>query len=197
VVSVLALGCGAAPSEPSELQRAGVGDLGLRTPSRGKTRGGERMQRTVQWPAADAKVAAAYEALDEASRAAVDQAPVPVLVPATGVELDKRRVMHGPNWAAFWGHREGVTITLHASGMARVFPGITPKAGPHTLRGREAFITRNEGIWAASWIEHGVAYDLQLECAPPDAPPCADPTTLEELAEGLVYVGGRGKEVAP
>ena len=70
--------------------------------------------------------------------------------------------------------------------------------GTHTLRGQEAFLTRTEGIWPGSWIEHGVAYDLGIECAPVDAPPCDDERELEALAEGLRFVGGHAtsKEVA-
>lgn len=198
------LGCGTTPPEPvAQQERAAVDDLDVRAPSRGKARGGERMSRTVRWPAAEARDLAAYEAFDSRSRTAIDEAPVPVLVPSPDVVLDQREVLRGPEWFAFWGRREGlrtpeasetaVTITLNGSRMARVYPGVRPQPGPHTLRGQEAFVSRNEGIWNASWVEHGVAYDLGLECAPPDAPPCHDPTEIEALAEGLRYVGGSGE----
>ncbi|MCX4246194.1 hypothetical protein [Paraliomyxa miuraensis] len=199
------LACGTTPPDPSGQPRSAsdplddaAGDLVARPPSRGKVRGGERMRRTVTWPEADTRSVEAYESLDARSREAVDLAPVPVLVPALAEALDERKVMQGPEWAAFWGRRETaestVTITVNASRMARVYPGVTPKPGPHTLRGKEAFVSRNEGIWSATWIEHGVAYDLGLECAPVDAPPCDDQAGVEALAEGLVYVGGRGPE---
>jgi len=152
------------------------------------------MRRTVEWPADDKRDLAAYEVLDGPSRASVDTAPVPILIPAATVELDERRVMHGPEWAAFWGKKGELTISLHASRMSRVLPGVKSKPGTHTVREREGFITRNEGIWSASWIEYGVAYSLELECAPPDAPPCANDSTLVSLADGLAYVGGRGEE---
>lgn len=207
---LVGLGCGAMPPEPAGQQRAAVdedrgADLSARPPDRGKARGGERMRRTVRWPDAEARDGAAYEGFDARSRVAIDEAPVPVLVPAPAVALDERSVMRGPEWYAFWGRRAAgdaeaaVTITLQASRMARVYPGVRPQAGQHTLRGLPAFVTQNEGIWSASWIEHGVAYDLGLECAPPDAAPCHDQAELEALAEGLRYVGGQGlpKEVAP
>jgi hypothetical protein len=195
------LGCGTTPAEPGvQQERAAVDDLDVRAPSRGKARGGERMRRTVRWPAADTRDVAGYEAFDSRSRAAIDAAPVPVLVPGPDVTLDQREVLRGPEWYAFWGRREAgadgraaVTITLHASRMARVYPGVRPQPGPHTLRGQEAFVSRNEGIWSASWVEHGVAYDLGLECAPPDAPPCHDQAEIEALAAGLRYVGGSGE----
>lgn len=199
----LGLGCGATPPEPTVQQRAAeepAGDLVARPPDRGKVRGGERMRRSVRWPEGGARDLAAYEAFDSRSRAAIDAAPVPVLVPGPELALDQRRVMQGPEWYAFWGRREGasggvtVTMTVQASRMARVYPGVRPQPGPSTLRGQPAFVTRNEGIWTASWIEHGVAYDLGIECAPVDAPPCDDQTELEALAEGLRYAGGRGPE---
>lgn len=193
------LGCSAMPPEPEAEQRAAIEDLEARAPSRGKVRGGERMRRAVRWPADAARDLEAYEAFDSRSRTAIDEAPVPVLVPEATRVLDQREVLRGPEWYAFWGRHEGtdgvsVTITLHASRMARVHPGVRPVPGPQTLRGQEAFVTRNEGIWSASWIEHGVAYDLGLECAPVDAPPCDDQAELETLAEGLRFVGGRGTE---
>lgn len=218
------LGCGATPPEPTVQQRAAegpTGDLTARPPDRGKVRGGERMRRSVRWPDGQARDLVTYEAFDASSRAAIDAAPVPVLVPGPELALDQRQVMQGPEWYAFWGRREGawtpqvppgptndtggptnkggtgdvtVTITVQASRMARVFPGVRPQPGPHTLRGQEAFVSRNEGIWTASWIEHGVAYDLGIECAPVDAPPCDDQSELEALAEGLRYAGGRGSE---
>lgn len=210
----LGLGCGATPPEPTVQQRAAEGpsgDLTARPPDRGKVRGGERMRRSVRWPESQVRDLAAYEAFDSSSRAAIDAAPVPVLVPGPELALDQRQVMQGPEWYAFWGRREGtwtpqaaheeggsgdvtVTMTVQASRMARVYPGVRPQPGPSTLRGQPAFVTRNEGIWTASWIEHGVAYDLGIECAPVDAPPCDDQAELEALAEGLRYAGGR-KEV--
>ena len=196
------LGCGATPPEPTVQQRAAedpAGDLVARPPDRGKVRGGERMRRTVHWPEAETRDLAAYEAFDASSRAAIDAAPVPVLVPGPELALDRRQVMHGPEWYAFWGRRESseaeVTITVQASRMARVLPGVRPQPGPHTLRGQEAWVTRNEGIWTASFIEHGVAYDVGIECAPVDAPPCDDQSELEALTEALRYAGGRREEV--
>lgn len=209
------LGCGATPPEPTVGQRAAeapAGELVARPPDRGKVRGGEPMRRTVVWPGDESRDRAAYAAFDDASREAIDAAPVPVLVPGPELALDQRRVMQGPEWYAFWGRRVGtwtpltegepttgdvtVTITVQASRMARVYPGVRPQPRPHTLRQREALVTRNEGIWSGSWIEHGVAYDVGIECAPVDAPPCDDQAELEALAEGLRYVGGRG-EVTP
>jgi hypothetical protein len=196
---LLGLGCGVTPSEPAVEQRAAMDDplddLRVRPPDRGKVRGGERMRRTVQWPADGVRDLGAYEGFDARSQAAIDAAPVPVLVPAPAVALDQRQVMHGPEWYAFWGQRGGdegttVTVTLQGSRMARVHPGVRPQAASHALRGQPAWVTRNEGIWSASFIEHGVAYDLGIECAPVDAPPCHDATELEALAEGLRYVGG-------
>jgi len=156
---VLGLGCGTTAPEAT-VQRAAAEDRAddpsARPPDRGKGRGGETMRRIVRWPDAQTRDWAAYEAFDSRSRAAIDAAPVPVLVPAPEVALDRREVMRGPEWYAFWGRRQGaatleggateVTVTLQASRMARVYPGVRPVPGTHVVRGQEAFVTRNEGI---------------------------------------------------
>ncbi len=189
-LTLLGLGCDHAPTPtPTEQQIAQVTPA-ARAPDRGRVRGGQKVQRRVRWPAQDSRDMEAYAALDEPSRAAIDAAPVPVLVPTGPLVLDRKQVMHGPQWYAFWGQRQGVTVTLSASGQAHVYAGVVPKPGPYTLRGQQAYISRNEGIWSATWIEHGVAYDLGLECAPVDAPPCDDDTTLTAMAESLAFVGG-------
>lgn len=200
LVPAMALACDAEPpAETPNTDRAGTvepsDELRARPPSRGAVRGGERMRRAVRWPQPATRDSVAYEKLDDSSRAAVDQAPVPVLVPGVDQPLHERKVMQGPHWAAFWGAGEGFTVSVHASGMARVLPGVVPERGPDTLRHTDGLITRNEGIWSASWIEHGVAYALELECAPVDAPPCDSPAGVEAWTESLVYVGGRGAEV--
>ena len=128
LVPVVALGCDTEPTGPAHDQpladRAAVpstaDDIQARPPSRGVVRGGERMRRRVHWPDAELRDDEAYAHLDADSRAAVDAAPVPVLVPAETFPLEERRVMKGEHWAAFWGTRDGLTVSLQGSGMARV-----------------------------------------------------------------------------
>lgn len=188
--TLLAPGCDTAPPPEPSLPRAALTDAPARAPDRGKVRGGQKVMRAVRWPADSARDPQVYGALDEQSRAAVDASPVPVLLPNGPLSFERQQVMRGPQWYAFSGARHGVTVSVQASGQARVYPGVKPVPGSHTLRDQEAFVSRNEGIWAASWIEHGVAYDVSLECAPVDDPPCNDEHTLVALVEGLVYVGG-------
>lgn len=210
LVPLLALACGATPSKDAAAAAqgeraagaAGPQDVQAKPPSRGAVRGGEPLARKIEWPADDQRDDDALQTLDEASQKAIETSPVPVLIPGASFELSERRLMHGPHWAAFSGKGEGFTVSVHGSGKARVVAGARPKSetekiGPDTLRKTEALISRNEKIWSATWIENGVAYALELECTPVDGPPCDSAAGIEKWAEGLVYVGGRGKTVAP
>lgn len=59
-----------------------------------------------------------------------------------------------------------------------------------TVRGTGAMITETDGIWTASWIEHGVAYVASVECARADEPRCHGKGFIRELVDALVFVGG-------
>jgi hypothetical protein len=59
-----------------------------------------------------------------------------------------------------------------------------------------AFVGENRRIWTVSWIEHNVAYSLDLECATADDERCADERAALGWADELRYVGGRGPTAA-
>ena len=163
-------------------------------PRRGRLLAGERVARVPRWPAAATIDQAAHERLSLAARAAVARSPVPVLVPADPVWLASVAVFHaGPDGAgyALAAHRGGLGLALHASRIATLVPGVGHFRGKHRLRGVDGFISANEGVRTAAWIEHGVAYSLDLECHDPDGPGCDD-EALRAAVEGLVYVGGIG-----
>ena len=142
----------------------------------------------MQWPSdPDLEL---VERLSPQLRAEVDAAPLPVLLP-TAVSLTSAKLMRGPDWYALWVQQDGLTITLNASGTARIHPHVKGGMLPHTVRGKEALVTQNEAVWSAAWVEHGVAYDLGLECADPTMAQCSDDALVRELAESLAYVGGR------
>jgi hypothetical protein len=144
----------------------------------------------VQWPGdadADAQLVAR---LPPQLRADVGAAPLPVLLPTT-VGLEGAKLMRGDDWYALWVAQDGLTITLNASGTARVHPHVRGGNLPHTVRGSEALVTQNEAVWTATWIEHGVAYDLGLECADPSMAACSDDAMVRQLAESLAFAGGR------
>lgn len=129
---------------------------------------------------------AARALLRDASRIAADRAPVPVLVPRS--LASKATVMSEDHWAAVHIGHDGLTISVHATDQAFAHPEVEPMQSPRTLRGAPVWITENEQIWSAAWTEHGVAYSLELECARPSEPRCADETLLLQLANELVAV---------
>jgi hypothetical protein len=185
-------GCASAdPSAPTPRDApAGADDFEAAPPSRGPVIGGERIARVVSWPARDELDAELVAALDGELRAAIDVAPLPVLLPSE-VPLAGARLMHGEHWWALWVQHDGITLTLQASGVAKVHADLRGAKNPHTVRGVEGLVTQNESLWSAAWVEHGVAYALGLECADPQMEACRDDGRVREIAEGLVFAGGR------
>ncbi len=146
----------------------------------------------VRWPAAGTLDRIAFARLDESSRDAVRTSPVPVLVLREPALLAVTRVMTGPAWYAIAAREGGLTISLGGTRLAHPHPGVAPARGRSIVRGEPAFVTQNEAIWSASWLENGVAYVLEVECDTPSEPRCADERTLLGLTAALSYVGGAG-----
>jgi len=144
----------------------------------------------VAWPPHSAIDLSARAALDDQARQAVDQAPVPVMVPAGREWLARARVIARQHWVAVSSANDGVTISIQGNRLAHRYPQIPPARGNRQIRGWPGFITQQDHIWSLSWLEHGVAYTLDLECASPEDARCADERHALELAAGLAYVGG-------
>ncbi len=150
------------------------------------------VDKTVTWPAESLVDQDARLALTPSAREAIELSPVPVLAVAQSQLLRNAIITRGEAFAAVSSRDDGLIVSLHATARAHRYPGVKPASGPALVRGQAAFVTRNEQIWSASWIEGGVAYSLELECATlPDAR-CDDDNLLLQLAEALVYLGGRG-----
>ncbi len=158
-------------------------------PRRGRLLAGERVVRIPRWPAAIDH--AARERLAPEARAAVDRSPVPVLVPADPAWLASVAVFPSDGGYALAAHDGAFGLTLQASRIATLIAGVGHSRGNRRLRGLDGFISANDGIRTAAWIEHGVAYSLDLECRDPDGPGCDD-AALRTAVEGLVHVGGIG-----
>jgi hypothetical protein len=153
----------------------------------------------VRWPARDSIDAASLARLSEAAREAVARSRVPVLLPKRDGLLARAVVMPSAHYTAVSIPAEdpdhGVTVSLQANRIAHRYAEVPPALGRDVVRGHDAWITQNEGIWSASWTEHGVSYVLELECARPgDDPRCASDATLRALAEELVFIGGSFEE---
>ncbi|WP_437479746.1 hypothetical protein WME75_34205 [Sorangium sp. So ce1014] len=150
----------------------------------------------VTWPPPASVDRSALAALPTTAAHAARTSQVPVLVPSRRALLAAPVIVAKEHWTSFWARTESITVSLAMTRLARKVPGIPPLQGAHSVRGAPAFITANEGIWTASWLENGVSYALDVECASPEAPPCASDALLRELASELVYVGGVGAKAA-
>ncbi|MGK3986146.1 hypothetical protein WME99_24085 [Sorangium sp. So ce136] len=147
---------------------------------------------TVTWPPAASIDRSALAALPKTAFHAARTSQVPVLVPSRRELLTAPVIVAKEHWTSFWAKTETLAVSLTMTRLSRKYPSIPPLRGAHSVRGKPAFITANEGIWTASWIENGVSYALDVECAAPESPACASDALVRELAADLVYVGGTG-----
>lgn len=146
--------------------------------------------QTVRWPGGTLD-SLSLGALSTASREAVGRSPVPVLVPR-GAPLATGKLMVGPHWYAFSADLGGAHVSVSATRVAYTYGVAFDVPARREVRGLAVSLTRSEGIWSASWLEHNVAYSLDLECAAVGDARCADERSVLELIRGLVYVGGEG-----
>jgi len=151
----------------------------------------------VSWPAANRLDVEARAALPEAARLAVDESPVPVLVVAEPGWLAVSRVMTRGSWYALAAHANGLSLAIRGNRLAHRYADIPPAQGPHRVRNQPAFITDNAHIWSATWLEGGVSYSIELECASADDGRCDDDAELRQLASRLRYVGGAAQRSTP
>lgn len=189
---LLAPACDDEPAAPTTERRADAPtELSGQPLQRGRVLGGEKVQRAVQWPAAESLDTGVRDQLDQRFRDALASSPLPVLVPRNEEMLRNAELYKGEHWIAIAAKTDEVAVSLNASGLARVYPHISKTPLPHMVRGGEGLVTQNETIWSASWIENGVAYDLSVECIVPTMPQCQDSSYTEDLVSTLAFVGGR------
>ena len=192
--------------EPVEARTAARGDEpappeAQAARQRGRLVAGERVARVPRWPGAEALATSVRERLSTAVRAEIERSPVPVLVPGDpgwqGLALSSPRGPGelGPGYALS-ARADGRTLVVQASRLATLVPGIGRHEGRERLRGTPGFVTENDGVKAAAWIEHGTAYTLELECEDPESPQCSVEALRAEV-EGLAYVGGAGEARPP
>lgn len=181
----------AGPAEPAASPRAAEAGAGARAPRRGRMIAGERVARIPIWPDAGTIDTAVRERMPAATRAAIDRAPVPVLAPADATLAADTQVFSQATGYALATRAGEVTITVQASRVATLLPHVGAADGDTRLRGVLGWVSSNDGIGTAAWIEHGTAYSLDLECFDADGPACA-PAAVRAAVESLVYVGGEG-----
>jgi hypothetical protein len=152
------------------------------------------IDRQVTWPARERLESDVLAGLTATAARVVPSSTLPVLVPRQPELLAAAVLMVRPRWYALSTRSSGLTVSLHASGSAHRYPHIGALGGNRALRGSAGFVGHNRGIWSATWVENGVAYALDVECAALPDPRCEDETELLALVEGLAYVGGAGAE---
>lgn len=121
------------------------------------------------------------------TRERVASSPVPVLA-ARGLESPV--VMVEAEYYAISAHVGTASIAIQGTRTAHSYEGVKPTEGNRALRGGRGFVTVNEGIRTASFMENGAAYSVDVECASPSDTKCASDAFVVNLVESLVYVGG-------
>jgi hypothetical protein len=145
----------------------------------------------VAWPAPGELDHGVLAALSPDNRRAIAISRVPVLVASDPALVANAVVIARPAFTAISSRHDGVTISLHAHRRAHRHPEVPPTDGDRLIRGHKGFVTQNEAIWSASWMENGIAYDLDVECAALPDVRCDDDSYLLALAGSLRYVGGK------
>lgn len=161
------------------------------------------MRPTVAWPALTSVDDGALLSLsksggrnDREIRALIARSPVPVLAPRELQLASPTLVVEG-EYFALTGRVDGATISLQGTRAAHRYEGIDPATGNRelirvggTARG---FVTTNEGIRTASWIENGAAYSVDVECSEAADARCHGDDFLLSVVAQLSYVGGSGR----
>lgn len=167
---------------------------------------GASVRPAVAWPAQNAVDSGAFVLLSKTTgmpdaelRSMIARSAVPVLVPA-GVGLAAATLMVEGEYFALAGHvddRGGrATISVQGTRTAHRYEGIEPRAGNRPLRASGAilgFVSINENIRTASWIEHGAAYNVDVECSDVRDGRCQSDDFLLSIVADLAYVGGSGR----
>ena len=161
----------------------------------------------VAWPALSTIDDAALLSLSKSGgpnerelRALVARSPVPVLAPRELQLASPTLVVEGEYFALTGRVDDGTsraTISLQGTRAAHRYEGIDPATGNRELRRMSGtargFVTTNEGIRTASWIENGAAYSVDVECSETADARCQGEEFLLSVIAQLSYVGGSGR----
>lgn len=146
----------------------------------------------VSWPATSTIDERALASLGDA-RSQLSRSPVPVLAPSPeGFRdgLERPTVIVEGEYYVITARSHGATISIQGTRAAHRYEGVDAHPGNTTLRKGTGFVTVNEGIRSASFIENGVAYSVDVECASNADARCTSDAFVTEITNQLVYVGG-------
>jgi hypothetical protein len=154
---------------------------------------------SVAWPDASRLEGRALVALtadgsktERELRALIARSPVPVLAPRE-LRLAATSLVVEGEFYALTGRADGATISLQGTRAAHRYEGVQPIAGNRSLRATKGFITVNEGIRSASWLENGAAYSVDVECSDLSDARCQGEEFILSLVAQLAYIGGSGR----
>jgi len=152
---------------------------------------------SVAWPSASSVDARALSMLVDARsereiKPLIARSPVPVLAPRELRLASPTLVVEG-EYFALTGRAGGATVSLQGTRAAHRYEGIEPVSGNRDVRGTRGFVSSNEGIRTASWIENGAAYTVDVECAEASDERCRSDAFVLEVVEQLAFVGGSGR----
>lgn len=147
--------------------------------------------RPIDWPPAASVNYQVLGSLGANAQSAVDESPVPVLLPEDPRLASSANVSRGRDWyAASMSSSEG-SVVINATRAKLSIPDLPPPAeAAYLARSRPARVSLSEGVWVVSWEEFGVSYLLRMTCSPERPERCRDESHLLALADSLVYVGG-------
>jgi hypothetical protein len=164
--------------------------------------GSVSVRPAVAWPAAASIDERALLSLSQGStkteaevRALVARSPVPVLAPKE-LRLRAPTLVVEGEYYALTGRDEGATVSLQGTRAAHRYDGVEPVAGNRELRGDariRGFVSTNEGIRTASWIENGAAYSVDVECSDARDERCTSDAFLLSVVAQLTFIGGSGR----
>lgn len=178
LAALLALGGVPACSRPSE------------SLSQGESLSSTSASTTAQSAARSARATLARRALDALgadSRAAVERAPLPVLLFSDPLAASASVVTAGPAWYAISARVGERTLSLHVVREARASSDEAPAGHSERVRGAAAMVLFNEGVRSVTWSERGATYVLEVECYRPfEDEACVDRGYVLALAESLV-----------
>lgn len=152
----------------------------------------------VRWPQAAGINSAARSALSRDALAALQESPVPVLVPGEPDLLRSARAGVTSDRYTFTTQQDALTVYLQASQAPAPQPSgrISGLQVPRKrAAGRDVLFTEAEGMRMATWVENGVSYLVEVECASAADARCRDDAYLLTVIEKLVFVGGKGAPV--
>ena len=161
---------------------------------------------TVAWPAASSiddgallSLSRSGDKTDREIRALVTRSPVPVLAPRDLRFATPTLVVEGEYFALTGRVDQGssrATISIQGTRAAHRYESVDPVSGTRDLaRGANirGFVSINEGIRNASWIENGAAYSVEVECSEHTDARCQSEDFLLSVVAQLTFVGGSGR----